>query len=245
VTAPGLESSWARGRRAGLALALLGAGACGPKTAIEHGEALFGDPALGDAKNEFTCATCHEGAAPKPDLLLPGAPMRGVAKRPSFWGGAEINLLPSLNHCLVDMMERDDGLAANDADAEALWAYLEALSQTDDGADAVPFTVPAVPAIPPAGSATAGEIVYDRACKQCHGALHTGDGRLGVFVPILPEQTLAEHPDPDYTDADRLFVFAQKTRHGSYYGYGGSMPPFSLEVLPDADLGDLLAAFGF
>jgi thiosulfate dehydrogenase len=143
------------------------------------------------------------------------------------------------------MMERDAGFEASEPEAQAIWAYLESLSQTDDGAEAVPFTVPAVPAIPPSGSASAGELVYDRACKRCHGSMHTGDGRIGLVAPILPDQTLAEHPDPDYTDADRLFVFAQKTRHGSYYGYGGSMPPFSLEVLPDAELGDLLAAFGF
>jgi thiosulfate dehydrogenase len=35
-------------------------------------------------------------------------------------------------------------------------------------------------------------------------------------------------------------VFVEKTRHGGFLGYGGTMPPFSLNVLSDEDLADLL-----
>jgi thiosulfate dehydrogenase len=39
-------------------------------------------------------------------------------------------------------------------------------------------------------------------------------------------------------------VFIEKVRHGGFLGYGGDMPPYSLEVLPDATVSDLLEALG-
>lgn len=230
-------------RRAALAFALLAG--CGPiqRTASQHGEDLFASTSLGDEKLSFSCATCHEGAAPRQGVTLPGAPLRGATERPSYWGGAELDLLRSINHCLVDLMERDDGLAADDEEARALWGYLASLSD-GTGEDPVPFTIPAVPVDPGAGDAQAGEGVYVAACAQCHGDAHSGAGRLTTRAPILPEDTLAQHPPPEYTDEERRYVFVQKTRHGAYYGYGGSMPPFSPEVLSDEALADLLAALG-
>ena len=38
------------------------------------------------------------------------------------------------------------------------------------------------------------------------------------------------------------FVFLEKTRHGGFLGYGGDMPPFSEEVLPDSVLADIVQA---
>ncbi len=68
--------------------------------------------------------------------------------------------------------------------------------------------------------------------------------RLLPNAPILPEETLANHPSPDYTDEDRRLVFVEKTRHGGFLGYGGQMPLFSAEVLSDVDMADLLAYLG-
>jgi thiosulfate dehydrogenase len=98
--------------------------------------------------------------------------------------------------------------------------------------------VPAGPAEPAAG----GE-VYRRACQGCHGPLHTGAGRLAPLAPRLPDETLREHAGT-YTPAETRLVFVEKVRHGPFFQYGGTMPPFSLEVLPDAELSSLLAYLG-
>jgi thiosulfate dehydrogenase len=39
-------------------------------------------------------------------------------------------------------------------------------------------------------------------------------------------------------------VFIEKVRHGGFLGYGGLMPPFSLEAMTDAELGALLSFLG-
>jgi hypothetical protein len=40
---------------------------------------------------------------------------------------------------------------------------------------------------------------------------------------------------------DTRVSFIEKSRHGAFLGLYGSMPPYRLEALPDADLSDLLA----
>jgi thiosulfate dehydrogenase len=35
-------------------------------------------------------------------------------------------------------------------------------------------------------------------------------------------------------------IFIEKIRHGRFLGYGGEMPPFSSELLSDADVADVL-----
>jgi len=97
---------------------------------------------------------------------------------------------------------------------------------------------------PAGGNGSRGGKLYTDACASCHGPAHTGDGRLVQRAPVLPEQTLEEHPSPQYDDLDRRLVFVEKVRHGGFVGYGGEMPPFSVEKLSDQDLGDILAFLG-
>jgi thiosulfate dehydrogenase len=108
----------------------------------------------------------------------------------------------------------------------------------------VPFTVPVVIANVPAGNTSAGATTYAAACALCHGDAHTGNGRLVERAPVLPEDSIADHPSPEYTDAERRLVFIQKVRHGGFLGYSGQMPPLSMETLSDEDLGHVLAYLG-
>lgn len=215
-------------------------------TAVDHGAALFNDPGLaGTSFNDYACATCHTvGAAGEGAELRAGADLRGVTGRPSYWGGQELELLRAINDCLYYFMLRDAPLAADDEQAEALYAYLASLPAGADGAEPVSFTPVRDVEDFPAGDAAAGGALYARACRSCHGLTESGDGRLVAHAPILPQQTLSEHPPPAYSDTDRRLVFVQKVRHGGFYGYGGQMPPFSLEKLSDEDLADLLTYLG-
>jgi thiosulfate dehydrogenase len=124
-----------------------------------------------------------------------------------------------------------------------MYAYLDSISQSGKGTDAVAFT-PAVQIQDiPAGDATRGGAVYAQACRLCHGTARSGAGKLVERAPILPDQTVAGHPSPTYSPTDRRLVFIEKTRHGAFLGYGGEMPPFSMEKLSDEQLRDLLAYF--
>src|SRR5262245_48222237 len=71
-------------------------------TAVEHGEALFHDPmASKSSANKYSCATCHEATAGEAgQTILTGSPLAGAVKRPSYWGGQELDLLRAINHCL-------------------------------------------------------------------------------------------------------------------------------------------------
>jgi len=216
-------------------------------SAVDHGEALFSDPTItGTRANVFSCATCHPTTA-KVDPsgpMLPGAPMAGVTRRPSYWGGTEVDLLRSINHCLYYFMLSSEPWKADDERAEALYAYLDALPSGPEDEAPYSFTVPVEIGPAPAGDASRGANVYARACKVCHGALGTGEGRIVTRAPALPDQTLEEHPLGEYTAEERRLVFVEKTRHGGFYGYGGEMPPFSIEVMSDAELGDLIEYLG-
>ncbi len=215
-------------------------------TAVDHGAALFHDPGVvATGLNSYSCATCHEAQAGEAgDAILTGAPLAGVTKRPSFWGGQEVDLLRSVNHCLYYFMFSDKAWTAEDVKARALYAYLESLPADSAAEQPAPFTIAyEVKDVPP-GDGARGEGLYTSACESCHGPAHTGEGRLVQRAPILPEQTLAEHPSPMYDDLDRRLVFVEKVRHGGFIGYGGEMPPFSMEKLSDQELGDILAFLG-
>jgi thiosulfate dehydrogenase len=231
----------------GLAVGLSGCGtAPGPawqQSPEERGQALFESRQLSPASsNVFSCSTCHD-ARPSGDApIKPGAPLAGATERPLFWGGQENDLLLSIDACRSTFMRAPAPLAPDDAQAEALYAYLVSLEPGDPRP--APFTVVREIADVPRGDAARGPWVFERACAACHGTLHEGVGRLGLRVPVLPEETLAAHPAPDYSPRVQRLVFIEKTRHGGFLGYGGFMPPFSLEVLPDPDLSDLLEALG-
>lgn len=211
------------------------------RTAVEHGRDLAADPRVGGANgvNELTCLDCHsESAAGAAGLS--GGSLAGVTTRPSYWGGKELRLLTSINDCRYYFMLSDSAWTGDEVDAQAIYAWLESLTGPSD---AVPFTLGDV-VDPGPGDATAGKAAYDLACASCHGAAKTGAGATLSRAPVLPDETLDEHPLGDYTEAERRLVFVEKVRHGTFGGYGGQMPPLSLEVLSDEDLANVLAFLG-
>lgn len=217
-------------------------------SAVDHGKALFSDPTItGTSANTFSCATCHATARPETSgngPLLTGAPLAGVTRRPSYWGGTEVELLRSINACLYYFMLSSAPFSADDERTEALYAYLDTLPSDTTDEEAFPFTVVTQIGPVPAGDAARGKPIYERACQTCHGAAKTGAGRITTRAPILPDQTLAEHPLGTYTEEQRRLVFVEKTRHGGFLGYGGEMPPFSKELLSDQEIGDMLVFLG-
>ena len=232
-------------RRAANVLILLAAGACSgvpPQSDVDRGRALFETGALSSsAVNAFSCTTCHDGSAlGSPVRLKAGAPLAGVTERPSFWGGQENDLLLSVDVCLQKFMGAPEPLVRADPNANALYAYLLSLEPGDP--NPFPFSVVGPIANVPRGDAEAGQRVFDRACAQCHGALHSGAGRLGPYIPVLPDDTLLDHAE--YGAFSQRLIFIEKIRHGVFFDYGGAMPPFSRELMSDSDLADLLEALG-
>lgn len=211
-------------------------------TAADHGRALFSDPAASPSPlNRYSCATCHRAGAPAAGdaRILSGAPLAGAPLRPTYWGGQENDLLRAINDCRYYFMSAQKPWAADDEDAEAMYAYL--VSLPEEAVDAAPFTVVQAAKDLPAGDTEVGRQVFERACQACHGAVHTGEGRLTPLAPAIPDQTVAEHAQ--YTATEGRVVFVEKIRHGAFLGYEGSMPPFSLEVLSDDEIAGLLAYF--
>jgi thiosulfate dehydrogenase len=223
----------------GLSACLSSSSADPPRgTAVDHGRALFADPkASSSASNAFACATCHR-AEEATTALAPGAPLGGVTARTRFWGGQRLDLLESVNDCRMFFMDARAPWTADDEDARAMYAYLAQLPPTATAP--VAFTVVS-PADLPAGDGRRGAIAYDLACKTCHGTPHDGAGRLATFVPVLPDEVVRGHAS--LTPAQLRLVFIGKVRMGAFRG-GGSMPPFSHEVLADEDLAGLVAFFG-
>jgi thiosulfate dehydrogenase len=216
---------------------------CGDGDRIEHVEAATRGEALfrsGLTANELTCARCHRARPAREDTrVLPGADLVGVTNRPSYWGGAESDLLRSIGYCQTRFMAVSTPLGAAEPEAGHLYAFLESL---DGPADAVPFTVVRSVVDLPPGDPTRGAELYTRTCEGCHGALDTGDGALARTIPTLPEDVLRQHGD--FSALEQRLVFVEKVRHGAFLGYDGEMPPFSLEALGDPDLADVLSALG-
>lgn len=231
-----------------LASLLLGLPACvtepapPPKSAVEHGLWLLQSTAASPStSNHYACTTCHaltevDGA----NQILPGATLAGAIARPSYWGGATRDLLPAINTCRFWFMDAQQPWQASDPEAAAVWGWLETSSAALPLA--VTWTVVGTITDIPPGQAAPGESVYQAACAVCHGAVHTGLARLTPQAQVLPEEFLASHTE--YTPADRRLIAMEKVRHGPFLGYGGRMPPFSREVLSDAQLADLLAYLG-
>lgn len=206
----------------------------------EYGEILFSDPSVSDASlNELSCSNCHATTA-NDTRILTGAPMAGVTTRESYWGGTEIDLLRSINHCRYYFMSASEPWKGDEEAAVAIFAYLSTLP---GDASPQPFVLGAVQD-PGAGDAARGSEVYAKACESCHGQKSTGKFAIVPYADVLPEGTLAAHPSPKYDDEDRRLVFVEKTRSGAFRGYGGTMPPFSIDVLSDEDLAALLTYLG-
>jgi thiosulfate dehydrogenase len=215
------------------------------RTAAERGaEAFASSETSRHPFNRFACSTCHAVDEAPADRTLPGSLLAGVTLRATFWAGEEIDLLRSVNHCLQTFMLDDEGWTGSEPVAVDVWAFLESISPEGASAAPAPFTVAyEVPVLPP-GDAALGEDVFQRACAGCHGTPHEGEGRLVDFAPVLPEDALASHPIGKYTPTEQRQALAEKVRHGPFLGYGGIMPPFSTEVLTDAEIAGLLAFFG-
>jgi thiosulfate dehydrogenase len=207
-------------------------------TAVERGEKLASDPGFAESRfNSFACTTCHAvNAAPR---ILPGAPLGGAAKRPSFWGGRLTTLREAVEECAVKFMRSEpiDPSAKRWID---LWAYLESISEKGPK-EAQPFTVVLNIVDLPRGSSDSGKKVYESACKTCHGAPNTGEGRLGASATV-PNDTVTEHGKDGASIVRQVVV--EKVRHGRYLGFPGNMPPFSKESLTDQQIGDVLTYLG-
>jgi thiosulfate dehydrogenase len=215
------------------------------RTAADRGaEAFASTETSRHPFNRFSCSTCHAVDEAPEGHTLPGALLAGVTRRETFWAGEEIDLLRAVNQCLQTFMLDDEGWTGSEPVAVDMWAFLESISPEGASAEPAPFTVAFEVPLLPAGDATVGEAVFQRACKGCHGTLHQGEGRLVDFAPVLPEDALASHPIGEYTPTEQRQALAEKVRHGPFLGYGGIMPPFSTEVMSDDEIAGLLAFFG-
>jgi thiosulfate dehydrogenase len=220
--------------------------ACGdgaPVPAVEFGAQIFSDPRLADnPDNVYSCATCHDATgAPDPARIYAGHTLYDSAFRASWWGGYEPELLKAANFCYESFMGAPAPLAPDDPKAKALYEYLASISLTRP-APAKPLTFQKyVLSIQP-GDAARGEQVYAGACAGCHGALGTGDRRLAMDIPKLPDAIDAVAKK--FPNAAPSVLVIEKVRHGQFWGIGGSSPPFSREAMTDEDLAALLAYLG-
>lgn len=238
-----------------LTISLLGA--CGDDVEVrplaERGAMLARDPASARSQyNRYSCVTCHaERASDVGTRALPGAPLEGAARRPTFWGGETAHLDEAVSRCWRFFMRGDPADLAGPT-GQALYAWLASLAPAGStvGTAAVTHTWPATSTdLGDAGDGARGLAVWGRACAVCHGAFGTGQGRLSDLVSQLPSDTTTEHcadtlPASVSSRAEYLrTIVYEKTRHGSFLGYAGVMPPFSFEALRDEDLRDIVALF--
>jgi thiosulfate dehydrogenase len=225
------------GRRALVFLALAAVG-CGGRSAEDYGRALFDDPGVSSAaSNPFRCSTCHE-VTPQPTGVHPGYNLSDVAARPSWWGGSVSTLLDATNECITAFMRGRSGFGPDDDKGRALFVYLKSQSP-DATAPLLPLTVVQNIVDVPSGDAGRGETTWGQACAGCHGAPHTGAGRISDDASLVPDDSIAAHGTDPLTGARPVVI--EKVRHGKFFNVGGDMPLFSVEALSDAQLGDILA----
>ncbi len=240
------------------ALAALAVSSCGDTERLaplaERGAQLAADPRVTRSQyNAFSCLMCHPVVAgSQGQRALPGAPLQGAARRRAFWGGEVTHLREAVERCWTSFMR---GVPADldGADGQALGAWLDALAPdgSTTGTAAVAMSWPRTVRDPGDGGDRARALaLWGRACSVCHGAIESGSGRVGPLASVLPRDTLAEHCDDDlalvgYTDRQAYIraIVTEKTRHGSFLGYAGVMPPFANETLTDAEMRDLASLF--
>lgn len=213
--------------------------ACAPPPAKDIGAQLFDDARTSDAEsNTFACSTCHtvDDAAP---AGAAGGSLTGVASRARFWGGNVTSLFDATNVCVTFFM-RGSALTKTEPKSRALFEYLASISTTD-ATPTQALTIAENVTTLPRGRASAGHAVWDASCRNCHGDIRSGNGRISDSASLVP-QASEEFAVVVNFPAD--LVITEKVRHGNFFGVGGTMPPFSLEVLSDAQLGDLLSYLG-
>jgi thiosulfate dehydrogenase len=209
------------------------------RTAVERGERLVSDPSItGSRFNQFACTTCHITTGTT-TAILPGAPLAGAARRPTFWNGRFLTLGDAVEECTQKFM-RGGALDRTSQTWIDVYAYLDSIADRGPTTPQ-PFDVVQTINDLPSADAAAGAAIYDRACRTCHGAPRTGEGRLEVAV-VVPNETISEH-GVDGPETVRKVVI-EKVRHGSYLGFAGVMPPFSRETLSDNDVAALLTYLG-
>lgn len=223
--------------RALVVLVLVLVAGCGSRSAEDYGRALFSDPGASNAKsNPFSCATCHTISA-QATGLHPGYDLYDVASRPSWWGGNVATLLDATNQCITYFMSGKP-LTMDDEKGRAIYVYLKSQSP-DPSADALPLTVVQNIVDVPSGDAGKGADEWNQACAGCHGAPHTGQGRISDLASLVPDDSIAAHGTSPTMGARPVVI--EKVRHGKFFNVGGIMPLFSVEALSDEQLGDILA----
>jgi len=228
--------------------------ACGDEQvpAAELGARRLRDPNLSTSPfNVSSCATCHrlgppvglppvDGDGRHPGAIDAGYNLADSVHRPSWWGGDELRLLDAVNTCLTDFMGGRPLEADEDA-ARQIYEYLLAISP-EPAPPALPVTVVRtiddLTALKAGADADRGRDIYDRACRRCHGDPHTGAGRADARASFIPEDTVVT-----FRDQARGAV-VEKVRHGRFFHIGGVMPFYSLEVLADEELADVLSYVG-
>jgi thiosulfate dehydrogenase len=205
----------------------------GPVPAAEYGKTVFADPSFSDSRfNSFSCATCHEESSAAFRL-------ENTAFRESWWGGYAPRLIDAVDYC-YQLFMRAAPLSPDDPRGRALYEYLVSISPERD-LPTLPLSVVENVAPVPHGSATRGRDIYEAMCGVCHGDAHSGQDRLADTVPIIPEASIGFALERGY---DPALVVIEKIRHGQFFGVGGNMPFYPLEVLSNADLGALLEHMG-
>lgn len=215
------------------------------RTAAERGEALATTTSISPSRfNAYACTTCH-AVTSAADRVLPAAPLGGAARRPNFWGGRLLTLQEAVDECARRFM-RMTALDPGAREAIDLYAYLESIAEKGPSS-AQPFDVAIATADLPAGDAARGARTWERACRQCHGEIKTGAGRITSAAgttpaSLVPNDTLDLHGKDGIPVARQVII--EKIRHGAFLGFPGIMPPFSRNVLSDADVSDLAAYLG-
>ena len=229
--------------------------ACGDEqvSAAELGARRLNDPSLSTSPfNRSSCATCHRLAPPAglppvdadgrhQGAIDAGYNLADTVHRPSWWGGDELRLLDAVNTCLTGFMG-GRALEPDEDAARQIYEYLVEVSP-DPAPPALPVTVVRtiddLIALAPDADAERGRDVYDRACRRCHGAPHTGDGRTDARASFIPEDSIAV-----FGPTRARAAVVEKVRHGRLFHIGGVMPFYSLEVLADVELADVLSYVG-
>jgi thiosulfate dehydrogenase len=234
-------------RRLLVSMVLLALAACeSEQSGVDYGAELFGrrDGLSASDMNAFSCADCHRTtAAPEAgdDRIVPGAPLYGVAARERWWGGQALSLLEAVDTCVVYFM-RGQPLDPESDKARALHEYLDSITPPGSPTDVLPMTVVENIQPIPLGDPTRGAELYRRACRYCHGDVHTGAGNILTRKVILPD--VAKDYDRLFPNVPHGLVVTEVTRHGRFFGVGGTMPFFTTELLSDEQLGDILAFLG-
>ena len=207
---------------------------CTERTALERGRSLFSSPSLSPTRiNVQACIHCHD-VDPEQARRKAGGSLAGVSNRPSYWNGELATLSQAVEACSRLFMLHP-ALHPVDEQPDAyldLLVYLDSLEGSN--AQVQRTFVSDVTGLDGDGSVDNGEALYRDTCRRCHGDRDSGGGRLSADVPILPFETVVGF------DLEFSAVMEEKVRRGGFYGVGGVMPPFSLEVLSDDELRDVL-----